>query len=318
MARPTSCATVAVEISFYLAWRNISSYMVTCRWILMMWGCLPHSSRSTSASKRWRASMAPSAWCQGRRNWTGIAELRKSQLSGGIQGSFLSRQELHFFVMWEFCMVGRQIGANRPDIYHPSSTYQVSSEPRKIQRCFHRADLFHGTSTKHYQRGCNISVRNWLQRKLTQDALTQMIKNHGKAFTGTELGSEELVMIEDPMLSMKDCREVPEIAEMPSEKREGSVTPSNAERYRFSFSQKWDFFGWLIIFTITRMIFYFGFIFSYTPQSYPLKNMDIGRKGHRCLMITYLVIGLILLLIFVTAAALFASWLNFPRAQRVG
>ena len=28
-------------------------------------------------------------------------------------------------------------------------------------------------------------------------------------------------MIEDPMLSMKDCREVPEIAEMPSEKREG-------------------------------------------------------------------------------------------------
>lgn len=32
------------------------------------------------------------------------------------------------------------------------------------------------------------------------------------------------------------------------------------------------------------------------------------RKGHRCLMITYLVIGLILLLIFVTAAALFAKY----------
>ena len=197
----------------------------------MMWGCLLHSSRSTSASKRWRASMAPSAWCQGRRNWTGIAELRKSQLSGAILGSFRFRKALHFFAMWEFCMAERQIGANRPDIYHPSSTCQVSSEPRRIQRCFHRADRFHGTSTKHCQRGCNISVRNWLQRRLTQDALTQMIENHGKAFTGTELSSEELVMIEDPMLSMKDCREVPEIVEMPSEKREGSVTPSNAERY---------------------------------------------------------------------------------------
>ena len=196
------------------------------------------------------------------------------------------RKALHFFVMWEFCMVEHQIGANRPDIYHPSSTCQVSSEPRKIQRCFRRADRFHGTSTKHYQRGCNISVRNWLQRRLTQDALTQMIENHGKAFTGTELGSEELIMIEDPIWSHAKHEGLPWSSwhrwNAQWEKRGVRHSVQCWKIYRCSFSQKWGFFGWLILFTIEWsfiLVSFFHIPLTHTHWKPHAHWQQKGRQG---------------------------------------
>ena len=108
----------------------------------------------------------------------------------------------------------------------------------------------------------------------------------GKHLLARSSVQKDLKIIEDPMLSMKGCRELLEIVEMPSEKKESrpSLRPMLKD-----------------------------IVAVFDPDMGLLWVVDIleiaGRKGHRCLMITYLVIGLILLLIFVTAAALFASWM---------